>query len=234
MRYILKVVTILSLLSIALNNAVFLDYTETIQEYDMYVYSIQWGNTLCQNNEECKEKIKHLPKNIFTLHGLWPSFDDGSKVDECNKGSEIDVVIKDQQLYNDMKTYWISYTSTNKHFWNHEFNKHGYCYTQRYNKSMDDFFDSAMMIYKKLSLDKLALNALGDVKDAEKTYNYDELLGAFKKALGDEFIDVECKKIDGKNYITEVRFYLDLKFKPRVHHAPTQCKNGPIYVAFEQ
>jgi ribonuclease T2 len=199
----------------------------------MYVYSIQWGNTLCENHAECKEKIKHLPKNIFTLHGLWPSYNDGSKVDECNKGQEISVVIKDQELYKTMSTYWISYTGTNAHFWNHEYNKHGYCYTQRYNKNIDDFFGSAIGIYKNLSLESLASKAFGDVKEAEKSFTYAELIDIFSKSLGDSYIDIECVHVNDKSYMSEVRFYFDLDFKPREHHAQTQCKHAAIYVPFE-
>jgi ribonuclease I len=234
MRNILKLITTLSLISLSLTNFLLLEDAETTFDYDMYVFSIQWGNTLCENNKDCKEKIKHIPKNIFTLHGLWPSLEDGSKVDECNKGKEIVVKIEEQSLYNDMLVYWISYTSNNGHFWNHEYNKHGFCYTQRYSKNMEDFFNTAMGLYKKYSFDQLAFKALGDIKVAEKSYDYDELVEEFKKITGDLFFDIECKFINGKRYITEVRYYFNLEWKAMVHHAHTECKNGPIYIAFEQ
>jgi ribonuclease I len=233
MRNILKVITTLSLISLSLTNFLLLEDTETNPEYNMYVFSIQWGNTLCVYNKECQEKIKQIPKNIFTLHGLWPSFNDGKKVDECNKGTEIDVKIQEQTLYKDMITYWLSYTSSNQNFWNHEFNKHGYCYTERYNKKMEDFFSTSIGLFKNHSFAELAGKAFGDVKEAEKTYTYDQLIDAFKKVYSDLYFDIECKRTGGKNYISEVRFYFNLEWNPREHHAQTDCGKGPIYVTFE-
>jgi ribonuclease T2 len=211
--------------------------TETVEgayDYDMYVFTIQWGNTLCENNPDCQQKIKSIPKNIFTLHGLWPSFNDGRKVDECNKGQEINVNINDEGLRNDMNIYWLSYTSSNQHFWNHEYNKHGFCYTEKYQKTMESFFGTAMGLYKKLSLQQLSRSAFGDVKEKERSYSYEQLESAFRKVLGGYYFDIECKKIGDKSYITEIRFFFNLNFETTKHSAHTDCKNGPIYVEFEQ
>ena len=59
---------------------------------------------------------------IWTLHGLWPPSENcgGEDFDE----SQI------SDLLSDMKIYWLScpeYSTSNEHFWTHEWSKHGTC-----------------------------------------------------------------------------------------------------------
>ena len=95
-----------------------------------------------------------LPKNHWTLHGLWPDFCNGSFTQYCDldrkydpnpspaefdgkkvpayNGTSIDNFIKDWERYdllNYMKTYWVSQGQANEGFWAHEFSKHATCYS---------------------------------------------------------------------------------------------------------
>jgi ribonuclease T2 len=145
--------TLLFLIIIALYLFSYTIPTLISPDYDMYVFSIQWGPTLCEDNQECKDKIKSIPKNIFTLHGLWPSYRNGKMIEECNKGELINVKITEEDLLKEMLTFWISYTSDNQNFWNHEYNKHGYCYSERYKQyNPDNFFNKSMSLYNQYSL----------------------------------------------------------------------------------
>ena len=233
MNYNLKLLAIFTLISITISE--FLQYEQTI-DYDMYVLSIQWGHTLCATSNECKEKIKQIPKNIFTLHGLWPSYSDGRRVDDCNKGNKIDVKISEKNLIDEMPTYWISYTSSNEVFWNHEYNKHGYCYAEKYGISDPQlFFDFSMSIFNKHKFDQLMINALGDLDSHhnEEVFNYDQLETLFKKVYSDMYFDLDCKRIDGKNYLAEVRFFMNLDMRPMNHSIVSNCqKSEPIYIGY--
>ena len=44
-------------------------------EYDIYVFSIQWGYTMCLKNKNsvCLENLKNIEKYHLSIHGLWPS-----------------------------------------------------------------------------------------------------------------------------------------------------------------
>ena len=46
--------------------------------------------TLCLQSDDCEIKIKDVPKNILTIHGLWPSIV-GQKLVEFNTGKKIDI-----------------------------------------------------------------------------------------------------------------------------------------------
>jgi ribonuclease I len=204
----------------------------------MYVFSLTWGATLCEENTECKDKLKKIPKNIFTLHGLWPNYRDGRKIEECNKGTPINVNITEESLHNDMTTFWLSLTSNNQYFWNHEYNKHGYCYSYRYKEEPDNFFKKSMNLYKQHSFDKLMLRAIGYSNEKmfgydEKMFGYDELMRMFKKVYPDLIFDIDCKKIKDKTYLSEVRFYFDLNMKPIEYMRSSDCKNETIYIILE-
>jgi ribonuclease T2 len=181
------------------------------------------------------DKIKSIPKNIFTLHGLWPSYRDGRKIEECNKGALIDVKINEEKLQNEMAIYWVSFTSENQQFWNHEYNKHGYCYSERYKLyDPDNFFNMGMNLFKSNALDQLMHRALNHVVMNSNTlsFTYPELLKIFEKATNLKF-SLDCKKINNKTYLSEIRFYFDLEMKPIDHQTSSDCKNNTIYIILE-
>ncbi|KAH9049354.1 ribonuclease T2 [Lactarius hengduanensis] len=94
-----------------------------------------------------------LPKNSWTIHGLWPDNCDGSFESYCDlsrqydptpspnvlpdgtlvpayNGSGVDTFILKfgrLDLLDYMEKYWVSQGSPNKAFWAHEFSKHATC-----------------------------------------------------------------------------------------------------------
>ena len=54
--------------------------------YDIYVYSIFFQSTTCKEiGYHCYNAIEELPKNIWTIHGLWPNYKNGTITQEwCN------------------------------------------------------------------------------------------------------------------------------------------------------
>ncbi|OCB87906.1 ribonuclease T2 [Sanghuangporus baumii] len=97
-----------------------------------------------------------LPRNSWTIHGLWPDFCDGSFTQYCDlsrqydptpspnttnglpngtvvpsySGPGVDTFILEFgriDLLDYMNKYWISQGSPNKDFWAHEFSKHATC-----------------------------------------------------------------------------------------------------------
>ena len=100
-----------------------------------------------------------LPKNSWTLHGLWPDFCNGSFTQYCDlsrqydpspspntttgpngttvsvpayTGPGVDTFVQDFGRYDllaYMKKYWVSQGSPSAGFWAHEFSKHATCYS---------------------------------------------------------------------------------------------------------
>ena len=103
------------------------------KKYNMYFFTVLWLGTTCHlKGWQCYERIKDIvPKNKFTMHGLWPNLRDGTIPNWCNGKNDIEIEIKDKSLLEFMNKYYASGYHTNEYFWGHEYNKHGYCYNKR-------------------------------------------------------------------------------------------------------
>ena len=190
--------------------------------YDDYVFSIFFQTTTCKNyGYHCYNAIENFPKNIWTIHGLWPNYKNGTIPGWCNGENDIDIEIKNQTLYEDMKKYYPGLFSTNERFWGHEYNKHGYCYNQRNEIDVNDyekFFLKVFEIYNKYDLGNIFINMFdnklvkGDVKiNRSELEKYFEKIGIEK---GDYLLICDDVLVDNKNvsYIGEIRIRLDLDF----------------------
>lgn len=205
------------------------------QDYDMYVFSIQWGATLCHTNtEHCNLRLRSIPKNIFTLHGLWPNYSDGKKMDKCNPGSEIKIEKGASQIFEEMETFWISFSRDDSSFWSHEYNTHGYCYTQKYN--IEDplhYFRYALGIYKEYDFGKLFLRAFGNLSGSH-SFEYDDLYHHINRETGDLKYELVCRYYEHKQYLQEVRFFFDLNMKAMDIGRNGDCNpKKPIFVDFQ-
>ena len=56
---------------------------------------------------------------MWTIHGLWPNYKNGTIPGWCNGDNDIDINIKNQSLYDYMKIYWPGLFRTNEGFWGH-------------------------------------------------------------------------------------------------------------------
>ncbi|OBZ68549.1 Meiotic recombination protein dmc1 [Grifola frondosa] len=100
-----------------------------------------------------EKKGQLLPKNSWTIHGLWPDNCDGSFDEYCDlsrqydpdpspavlpdgtpvpayKGPGVDIFVEEfgrLDLLSYMNKYWVSQGSPNADFWAHEFSKHATC-----------------------------------------------------------------------------------------------------------
>ncbi|KAF2001241.1 ribonuclease T2 [Amniculicola lignicola CBS 123094] len=99
-----------------------------------------------------------LPKDVWSLHGLWPDFCNGSYTQYCDLSRQYDPIPSPKtvdgtpngtpvppytgpnigtflepfgklDLLKWMNTYWIAQNQDNAGFWGHEFSKHATCYS---------------------------------------------------------------------------------------------------------
>lgn len=197
------------------------DSLSQIQEYDFYVFSLGWSDTYCRHeHEESKERcfsdLHNLKNhNILRIHGLWPSLLNHKMMDDCNKGKHINIPKSSEYPFDFMAEYWPSLGHFNtQSFWEHEYNKHGYCFSQK-NKdtSYVPYFSKAVEIYKKEKFDSL-ITASFEKLQKDNSVTYTELTDKLSKHLGSTFFDLICTPIKGEGqHLSEIRFYYDLDFK---------------------
>ena len=137
-------------------------------DFDSYVFAIQLPIVHCFKFPNCFEKLEKIPKNTFTIHGLWPNLKGKSKED-CNIGQRIDVEFSDEKVEHLAKRYWKSLKDDDKSFWEHEFNKHGYCWNLKYEKTYpEQYFKFVLELYLNLGFEKIIHEVFG-IDDKNKT-----------------------------------------------------------------
>ena len=188
---------------------------EPWENYDMYVLSVQWGSTICLTKGKiCYEKFKQIPKHSMSLHGLWPSLSTGVTLPDCNSEEQIDIIDNGSETFLNMRKYWPSLTGTNKEFWDHEYNKHGFCYNLR-NEQMGEnyeyYFKKVLDIFLGNKIDSLIIDICSDADDGEYVLP-DDFKEKMDEKFGENTYSLRCTKIGGNYYLQEIRFKLDLDF----------------------
>ena len=183
---------------------------EAKQSYDSYVFGLQWPNGYCGGNNSC-DFLKKTEKNILTIHGLWPSLKSGKSLADCASGQS--VPDGNSSLFNQMRKYWFSIKGSNKDFWQHEYNKHGYCMVQEKRwKGYEDYFNFALKLYLN-RYKNLLINSFGN---PHKVLELDvsELKSKIQKVMPGANFKLKC---DSKKYITEFHFYLEKNLSPNTN-----------------
>ena len=193
--------------------------------YDMYYFTILWLPTSCLGKvEECKKRIEQLPvKNNFTLHGLWPSYQNGSETHWCNVDNDIEIEIKDEELLDFMNKYYPGSYLSNEFIWGHEYNMHGYCYNQRNGFETNEYeyyFNKIKELYEQFNLGNMLVELYGDNIKGNKEINRNEIQDYLenKKFNKDTYLLV-CTNItqddinEIKPHLLEIRIRFDLDFK---------------------
>ncbi len=172
----------------------------------------------------------------MTIHGLWPSLSNGGELETCNKGQKIEVIDDGSELFSNMNKYWRSIKGNNKDFWEHEYNKHGYCYALKNNDfEVKDYFQMVWNLYNKFDLKNIMQRAFGDFDNRIMNYSYEEIKEAISKAAPGMQFELSCSDKNRVQYLKEIRFLFDIEFNSmEVPNFKTDCyKNKEISIIYE-
>ncbi|CAM6091169.1 unnamed protein product [Calypogeia fissa] len=155
--------------------------------FDYFVFSQQWPGTYCKQSGTCCEKIK--TPATFTVHGLWPEYNDGS-YPGCCSGPGFEQA-KVDELEDLLQEYWPTMSCSSPtqcngkktgSFWQHEWEKHGTC---AYPTIPDEatYFIVGLNLRLKYDLLKILKDA-GFVPSSSEMYQSSEMAAAIKSAVG--------------------------------------------------
>jgi ribonuclease I len=200
--------------------------------YEIYVLSIQFINNICHissNIEKCYSNIKYTKNNTFTIHGLWPGKKTGQNLEECSK-SDNDIEISDLKLLEKMNKIWPSTNLKNENikFWSHEYYKHGFCYINKYNLNIEDYFKKTIQIFEKFDFANFIIKSFEGINNNFvyiSLREFEKIIFSFYPFI---YFKINCKKIKGNIYLSEIHFFFDLDFKfTKVNYSKdTNCPNN--------
>ncbi|KAJ3142089.1 ribonuclease T2-like [Geranomyces variabilis] len=220
----------------------------------LFVYSQNWTMGYCQNpNNTCAETtLRALPKNQFTLHGLWADYCDGTYETSplgCDPARRDDNAkatvdkLAPKSLREEMEKVWLAADGDYNWFWSHEWNKHGTCVSTLNPKCFTKpspsqdvlaFFRASLNLRPRFNLYKIFASQ-GVVPSTTHAYNFTDFQAALKAETGFEGAFQCTKNANGTAFLSEVWTYLiarpGLKFDGHEPVKPfSSCKIGaPIY-----
>ena len=210
------------LLLVLLVSANAFNLRRTKQSYDSYVMAVQWSNGYCLANS-CGKKADHVYKNGMTIHGLWPSLKSGKMLNPCTTG--VTITDDGSELFTKMRQYWPSFAKSNEEFWEHEYNKHGYCMVEEYGwDDYEEYFNFVIDLHLK-HYEKLIINAFPNSSDTTTTVSYDTMIQKIQKVIPNAIFKMNCKS----KYIYEFYFYLEKNFTPSTSSKfSNTCSSGKL------
>lgn len=194
-----------------------------------FMFSQQWSTGYCSTaHSKC---IKENERNFWTIHGLWPSSDNPTPPEFCNRTLRYNATAL-EPLVPQLDQYWASLTSTNNNiFWKHEWQKHGTCATVV--PALDglvNFFNTTLHMYLKYNFTEYLQNS-GVLPSSQSTYKLEDI----KEALHDDVkgaANFVC--YSSKNYsapvLAEIRICLSRELRPidcKPKHSG--CGQGEVY-----
>ncbi|XP_010258336.1 PREDICTED: intracellular ribonuclease LX-like [Nelumbo nucifera] len=152
------------------------------QDFDFFYFVQQWPGSYCDTKQSCCYPATGKPASDFSIHGLWPNYNDGSYPSNCDPNSPLDSS-EISDLTSRMQRSWPSLScpsSDGLKFWSHEWQKHGTC-----SESVLDqhgYFQSTLNLQNKANLLQILRNA--GIQPNGGFYSLDSIKDALTQGIG--------------------------------------------------
>ncbi|KAH7925179.1 ribonuclease T2 [Leucogyrophana mollusca] len=162
------------------------------------------------------------PDDSWTIHGLWPDNCDGTYKSSCDPSrsyKDIASLLTAQNAGSTleyMKKYWLNNAGSSEELWEHEWSKHGTCYSTLETSCLPKnspkgaeavaFFETVVKLFKTLPTYTWLANA-GITPSSSKTYTLSELTAALKKGSGGYTPALGCQS----GNLNSISWYYNLK-----------------------
>eukprot|EP01132_Coremiostelium_polycephalum_P002280 gene2280-2807_t len=146
-------------------------------DFDFYLFVQQWIYTFCKQTKCDPTK----ERKAFTIHGLWPEFNNGSYPSFC-AGSTFS--IEDvSDLVNQLNLDWPSFSQPNINFWTNEWKKHGTCSIVGPITDIHSYFSAGLKLYSTYNITR-SLEESEIYPSSTKTYYANQIVSALANNLG--------------------------------------------------
>eukprot|EP01018_Ginkgo_biloba_P031459 Gb_38141 [translate_table: standard] len=166
------------------------------QDFDFFYLVQQWPGSYCDTESGCCYPSAGKPASNFSIHGLWPNFNNGDYPSNCNSNNPFDPS-QISDLRSEMNKEWFSLacpSSNGKSFWEHEWHKHGTCSESVLDQH--DYFRAALLL--KESVDVLgALENAGIHPDGSQ-YSLESIQNGLTGGIG-YTAGIECNRDESGN-----------------------------------
>ncbi|XP_052186228.1 ribonuclease 2-like [Diospyros lotus] len=188
------------------------------REFDYFLLALQWSGTVCQRTHHCCSsnaccRGSNAPTG-FTIHGLWPDYNDGTWP-ACCTHSDFDIK-EISTLRNTLEKYWPSLSCSSAStchggkglFWAHEWEKHGTC-SFPVVRDEYEYFLTTLNVYFKYNVTAVLAEA-GYLPSNSEKYPLGGIISAIQNAFHSTPLLV-CSH----GAIEELRLCFHKDFKPR-------------------
>ncbi|XP_042965242.1 ribonuclease 2 [Carya illinoinensis] len=201
------------------------------REFDYFALALQWPGTVCRRTRHCCSsnaccRRSNAPTK-FTIHGLWPDFNDGTWPACCTRSSFDEKKIS--TLRDGLDSYWPSLSCGSSStcyggkglFWAHEWEKHGTC---SYPVIQDEYgyFLTVLNLYLKYNVTQV-LNEAGYFPSNTEKYPLGGIVSAIENAF-----HATPLLVCSKGSVEELRLCFYKDFKPRDCALGSIIQNGMI------
>jgi ribonuclease T2 len=181
----------------------FLSFLTPTISFDYYVFSRSWAPTFCAVNKQGICNKNTTIKQQFTIHGLWPTWKNGSWPQYCTgeklNTSEFDDIIPD------LSSHWSDDGNPDPNWWSHEWCKHGTC-----SQGSSGISNQRDYFLKTLCIDlSLGANTHHLTASINNPYNKTYL----QEKLGASLHCSEIAKFGNKSLLSEITVAVSRDFK---------------------
>ncbi|GLT64896.1 hypothetical protein SLA2020_373600 [Shorea laevis] len=205
------------------------------EPYDYMQYVVQWQPAVCSNPKNYGRFTK-LPKQNFTIHGLWPSNFSGADVIYCRQGREFDIN-EVHPIQAELHECWPDMLHrSNAVFWRAQWRKHGRCSLNVFSNQFE-YFNRAVTLcnmYNKRIKDILWRAQIYPSNDWQMRSSFiaNKIYNAIGRRPALRCNDYEYVPRDGsRKQLQEVILCFDVKGEALIH-CPLRIANCPRHILF--
>ncbi|XP_043699573.1 extracellular ribonuclease LE-like isoform X1 [Telopea speciosissima] len=178
------------------------------QNYDFFYFVQQWPGSYCDtSNGCCYPTTTGKPATNFSIHGLWPNYNDASYPSNCDSNYPFDPS-QISDLVSSLQISWPSLScpsSDDTSFWSHEWDKHGTCSESVLNEH--GYFAAALNLKGQVNLLQI-LKSTGIQPDGG-FYNVNSITQAIAGAVG-YTPGIDCNKdTSGNSQLYQIYLCVD-------------------------